>query len=137
MPAAATKRTRKVATTKAKHSGQRATPTRRNASRLAVQPGAAGKPIALALNVIDEDAHQPRGEESPGFSAKSLREMAESINARSVKTPISVKHNGRPARLILDRRPPAAGYAWLKFEHDDREFKAKLSSVQLVAVLEG
>ena len=43
----------------------------------------------------------------------------------------------RPARLILNRRPPAEGFAWLKYEDDGHEFEANLSSVTLVALLEG
>ena len=48
-----------------------------------------------------------------------------------------VQHNERPARLILNRRPPAEGFAWLKYEDDGQEFEANLSSVTLVALLEG
>ena len=43
----------------------------------------------------------------------------------------------RPARLILNRRPPAEGWAWLKYEDDGQEFEADLGTVQLVALLEG
>ena len=48
-----------------------------------------------------------------------------------------MEHDGRPARLILNRRPPAEGYAWLKYEDDGQEFEADLAKVQLVALLEG
>ena len=48
-----------------------------------------------------------------------------------------VKHDDRPARLILNRRPPAEGWAWLKYEDDGQEFEADLGTVQLVALLEG
>lgn len=53
------------------------------------------------------------------------------------KAIIQVKHDDRPARLILNRRPPAEGWAWLKYEDDGQEFEADLTSVQLVALLEG
>jgi ParB family chromosome partitioning protein len=53
------------------------------------------------------------------------------------KAIIQVEHDGRPARLILTKRPPAEGWAWLKYEDDGHEFEANLSSVQLVALLEG
>jgi ParB family chromosome partitioning protein len=53
------------------------------------------------------------------------------------KAIIQVQHNGRPARLLLDRRPPAEGFAWLKYEDDGQEFEANLSLVTLTAVLEG
>ena len=50
---------------------------------------------------------------------------------------VQVNHDDRPARLILNRRPHADGYAWLKYEHDGQEVEAKLAQVQLAAILEG
>ncbi|WP_370660099.1 transcriptional repressor KorB C-terminal beta-barrel domain-containing protein [Massilia psychrophila] len=38
---------------------------------------------------------------------------------------------------MLTRRPPAEGYAWLKYGDDGKEFEASLADVRLVAVLEG
>jgi ParB family transcriptional regulator, chromosome partitioning protein len=46
-------------------------------------------------------------------------------------------HNNRVARLMLDRRPPAEGIAWIKYEDDGYEFEASLRDVQLTAILEG
>lgn len=48
-------------------------------------------PLLLDVNLIDEDPHQPRTEDNPGFSKDSLGELAESIKLRGVKTPISVR----------------------------------------------
>ena len=53
------------------------------------------------------------------------------------KAIVKVLHNHRVARLMLDRRPPAEGYAWLKYEDDGDEFEAALRDVQLTAILEG
>lgn len=53
------------------------------------------------------------------------------------KTIVQVRHDGRPARLILNRRPPAQGRAWLKYEDDGHEVEADLAQVKLVALLEG
>jgi ParB family chromosome partitioning protein len=53
------------------------------------------------------------------------------------KAIIQVQHDERPARLILNRRPPADGFAWLKYDDDGHEFEANLAQVQLVALLEG
>jgi len=53
------------------------------------------------------------------------------------KAIVQVQHDGRPARLILSRRPPTEGFAWLKYDDDGHEFEANLAQVQLVAVLEG
>lgn len=62
-----------------------------------------GGAAELALDLIDEDPHQPRSESNPGFSAISLAEMAASIRLRGVKTPISVRENRNlPGRFIIN-----------------------------------
>lgn len=53
------------------------------------------------------------------------------------KAIVQVRHHERSARLILDRRPPAEGFAWLKYDDDGQELEVNLSSVTLVALLEG
>ena len=50
---------------------------------------------------------------------------------------IQVAYDGRPARLVLTRRPRAKGHAWLKYDEDGREFEANLAEVTLVALIEG
>lgn len=62
-----------------------------------------GGAAELALDLIDEDPHQPRSERNPGFSTTSLAEMAASIRLRGVKTPISVRENRNlPGRFIIN-----------------------------------
>ena len=51
------------------------------------------QPVELELSIIDEDPGQPRMEDNPGFTDASLKELAESIRLRGVKTPISVREN--------------------------------------------
>jgi ParB family chromosome partitioning protein len=53
------------------------------------------------------------------------------------KAVVQVQHNRRSARLILNRRPPAVGFAWLKYEDDGEEVEADLAKVKLLALLEG
>jgi ParB family chromosome partitioning protein len=52
------------------------------------------------------------------------------------KSIVQVQHDGRPARLILNRRPQTEGFAWLKYDDDGHEFGANLADVQLVAIRE-
>ncbi|MFN7836027.1 MAG: ParB/RepB/Spo0J family partition protein, partial [Burkholderiaceae bacterium] len=57
----------------------------------------------LDIDLIDEDPHQPRTEDNPGFSDESLNELAASIKLRGVKTPISVRDNpDAPGRFIIN-----------------------------------
>ena len=82
------------------------------------------------------DAEAGDGEQGPEDS-DAKKEKKEADPDKLKKAIIQVKHDDRPARLILNRRPPAEGWAWLKYEDDGHEFEADLSSVQLVALLEG
>lgn len=60
-------------------------------------------PLELRLDLIDEDPSQPRTRNNPGFSIKSLSELAASIRLRGVKTPISVRVNpSAPGRYIIN-----------------------------------
>ncbi len=52
------------------------------------------------------------------------------------KAIVHVEYEGRLARLMLERRPPASGWAWLKYEQGGEEFKAALSNVRLTEILE-
>jgi len=53
------------------------------------------------------------------------------------KAIIKVQHNDRPARLLVNRRPPTEGFAWLKYDDNGHEFEADLTQVLLVAIVEG
>ena len=84
------------------------------------------------------DAEAGDGEQGPqDDDAKGKKEPKEADPDKLKKAIIQVKHDDRPARLILNRRPPAEGWAWLKYEDDGQEFEADLGTVQLVALLEG
>jgi ParB family chromosome partitioning protein len=54
--------------------------------------GGAG-PMEIELDKIDEDPDQPRHLDNPGFASESIKELAETIKLRGVKTPISVRVN--------------------------------------------
>ena len=57
--------------------------------------------------------------------------------ARLKRAIVKVQHAKRCAHLILNRRPQAEGYAWLKYEDDGQEIEVSLAQVQLLALLEG
>ncbi len=60
-------------------------------------------PSNVALELIDQDPHQPRSEGNPGFSASSMAELAASIRLRQVRTPISLRDNPtHPGRFIIN-----------------------------------
>ncbi|RPZ95426.1 chromosome partitioning protein ParB, partial [Pseudomonas aeruginosa] len=62
-----------------------------------------GGPQELPLDLIDEDPHQPRTADNPGFSPESIAEIGETIKARGVKSPISVRENpDAPGRYLIN-----------------------------------
>ena len=76
-------------------------------------------------------------ESEQALSADSRKEEKALHPDTLKKAIVQVRHNERSARLILNRRPAAEGFAWLKYDDDAQEFEANLSSVTLVALLEG
>jgi ParB family chromosome partitioning protein len=57
----------------------------------------------LALDMIDEDANQPRLEDNPGFRPEMIAEIGGTIKSRGVKQPISVRENPDvPGRYIIN-----------------------------------
>lgn len=62
-----------------------------------------GRPLELPLDLIDEDPNQPRHEDSPGFSKRSLGELANTIHERKVKSPISIRpHPEAEGRYMIN-----------------------------------
>lgn len=60
---------------------------------------AAGAPLQIAIEAIDEDPDQPRRE----FDAAALEELAATIRERGVRQPISVRpHPEEPGRWMLN-----------------------------------
>lgn len=45
----------------------------------------------IDISLIDEDPEQPRTSENPGFSDESIEELAETVRARGIKSPISLR----------------------------------------------
>jgi ParB family chromosome partitioning protein len=74
--------------------------------------------------------------DDPGVQREDKRRTSGNNGPDKLKKAIiRVKHKGRTASLILDRRPPSEGSAWLEYD-DGQVAQAKLASVQLVALLE-
>lgn len=103
--------------------------------------------VKLLREFLDDKSRHETGEEEAAIDFNTVEgSEGEAIGKEKEEKPadpdklkraiVRVQHDGRPARLILTRRPPAEGFAWLKYDDDGHEFGADLASVQLVAVLE-
>jgi ParB family chromosome partitioning protein len=87
--------------------------------------------------VSSADRSDPEGKISLAEQSAAKNAGHPADSGKFKKAIVKVLHNHRVARLMLDRRPPAEGYAWLKYEDDGYEFEAALRDVQLTAILEG
>jgi len=83
----------------------------------------------------DDDPSQPSPPEPPEPKPTKVRAPADPDTIR--KAIVQVRHDDRPARLVLDRRPPAPGVAWIKYDDDGHEVEADLAAVQLAGIVEG
>jgi ParB family chromosome partitioning protein len=95
----------------------------------------AGPRAPNPVDLLSGKANIEAGEDEQGTIAPKEERVADPDMLK--KAIVLVEHDGRPARLVLTRRPPADGYAWLKYEDDGHEFEANLENVQLRAVVEG
>ncbi len=89
----------------------------------------------LEDEVTEIDAEQISAEEEGADIQKPEPKAADPDKLK--KAIVLVRHGGRQGRLLLNKRPASHGYAWVKLEDDGSEFEADLSSVELVAVIEG
>ncbi len=88
----------------------------------------------VTLTGMTEAEAAERGQYSGANSKKGEKALHPDTLRKAI---VQVRHNDRSARLILNRRPPAEGFAWLKYDDDAQELEADLSRVTLVALLEG
>ena len=54
-----------------------------------------------------------------------------------VKAIVLIKHDDRPGRLALHKRPTIEGLAWIKYDDDGREIETDLANLDLVALIDG
>lgn len=93
-------------------------------------------PAAPAPATAATVAPAAHGKDAPPAAAPA-RPAKPAVADQLKKAVVHVRHDDRIARLMLERRPPAEGVAWLQYIDDGRELQASLQHVTLVALLEG
>lgn len=81
----------------------------------------------------DSGGSQQKGEEPPAPTAKDK----EPDPTKLKKAIVTVDHDGRPGRLLLNRRPSREGMSWMKYDDDGSEVETELGAVRLISVIEG
>lgn len=96
---------------------------------------------SLAEQALREARERNGGGEEPPEKEEEeqggRKEPPEADPTKLKKAIVQVEHDGRLARLTMNKRPSSAGLAWMKYEDDGSEFEAVLSDVKLVQLLEG
>lgn len=72
------------------------------------------------------------GRDAPAVSPKVPGQNARRFKHGAIK----VEYKGRTAYLLLTKRPPSSGRAWLRYEDDGQECDAALDTVRLLAIVE-
>lgn len=100
-----------------------------------------GQQESLAEQALREARERTGGEEDPESDgeegAGKGKKEPENDPTKLKKAIVQVEHNGRLARLMMNKRPSESGSAWLKYEDDGEEFETVLCDVTLVQLLEG
>ena len=90
-----------------------------------------------AFNGKTDAENDDTGTSDDDKSGSGKKEPKEPDPDKIKKAIVQVIHDERPGRIILTRRPPADGFAWVKYDDDGHEFEANLNTVTLVAIVEG
>ncbi|MBR8087084.1 ParB/RepB/Spo0J family partition protein [Burkholderia vietnamiensis] len=87
----------------------------------------------------DAEAEGDGEQQGPGDDGSDAKDKAgkEADPNKLKKAIVQVEHYGRPARLVLTKRPSEIGLAWFKYEDDGQEFEAAITEAKLVALVEG
>jgi ParB family chromosome partitioning protein len=88
----------------------------------------------------EDEASGARKSGAEDVSHRSPRALASvrkstGTQASVAQTVVKVLHDNRSAQLNLTRRPPDEETAWIRYDDDGRQRKARLSDVQLVALV--
>lgn len=85
----------------------------------------------------DEGEGEGEGGTEPEPTPTKEKPEKEADPDKLKKAIVTVEHDGRPGRLMLNRRPSREGLSWMKFDDDGSEFEAELVDVRLVSIIEG
>ncbi len=86
----------------------------------------------------DAEAEGDGEQQGPDDGSDAKEKAAKETDPNKLKKAIvQVEHYGRPARLVLTKRPSEIGLAWFKYEDDGQEFEAAITEAKLVALVEG
>lgn len=77
-------------------------------------------------------------EEKPATEPAEKKKVAKKQDPNKlVKAIIVIRHNDRPGRLALHKRPTTEGLAWIKYDDDGQEIETDLAELDLVALIDG
>ena len=91
-----------------------------------------------AAPTIGTDAVTAGDEEKPATEPPEKKKVEKKQDPNKlVKAIMLIKHNDRPGRLALHKRPTTEGLAWIKYDDDGQEIETDLAALDLVALIDG
>lgn len=91
-----------------------------------------------AAPTIGTDAVTAGDEEKPTTEPPEEKKVEKKQDPNKlVKAIMLIKHNDRPGRLALHKRPTTEGLAWIKYDDDGQEIETDLAALDLVALIDG
>ena len=77
-------------------------------------------------------------EEKPATEPAEEKKVAKKQDPNKlVKAILLIRHDDRPGRLALHKRPTTEGLAWIKYDDDGQEIETDLAALDLVALMDG
>ena len=87
---------------------------------------------------IEDKGSKTKAKVEDEAKAPVKEEAADSDKAdKFSKAIVQIEHDSRRARLLLNKRPSEEGQGWIKYEDDGHTVEVDLSTISLVAVIEG
>ena len=92
----------------------------------------------LAVPTIGTDAVTAGDEEKPATEPAEEKKVKKKQDPNKLaKAIMLIKHDDRPGRLALHKRPTTEGLAWIKYDDDGQEIETDLAELDLVALIDG
>lgn len=91
-----------------------------------------------AAPTLDTDAVTAGDEEKLATEPAEEKKVSKKQDPNKlVKAIMLIKHDDRPGRLTLHKRPTTEGLAWIKYDDDGQEIETDLAALDLVALIDG
>lgn len=83
----------------------------------------------------EHDEHKETSDITPKENSIDEDKIDENIKLK--KAVVMVEFSGKPAKLILNKKPSWDGLGWIKNLDNDEEFETELKNIKIISIIEG